>query len=143
MSEMVEIIKELAEKAVKKADTAYRASSLKLSAAALEKMLGIQYRELGEAVYRMCKGGEKAEKEECEEIAALTVRIDSTRRRLAALNKRIDYVLGFVRCPRCKNSVKMKNAYCSACGMRLAAEEEKGVEENENQVDNELLKITD
>ena len=51
--------------------------------------------------------------------------------------------MGLVRCPDCGNTVKMRNAYCSACGKRLAAEEEKGIEENENQIENQMLKITD
>ena len=54
MSEIITAIKEFTETAAKKADTAYRASMLKLSAAALAKMLEIQYRELGLAVYKMC-----------------------------------------------------------------------------------------
>ncbi len=142
MSDIIASIKEFTEAAAKKADTAYRASMLKLSAAALAKMLEIQYRELGSAVYRMCKSEDSAEKEECEEIAALTVQIDGTRKRIASLEKRIEYIMGLVRCPGCGNTVKMRNAYCSACGRRLAAEEEKTVEENENQIEDQMLKIT-
>lgn len=73
----------------------------------------------------------------------MTVQIDGTRKRIAALEKRIEYIMGLVRCPDCGNTVKMRNAYCSACGKRLAAEEEKGIEENENQIENQMLKITD
>ncbi len=142
MSDIIAAIKEFTENTAKKADTVYRASMLKLSAAALAKMLEIQYRELGLAVYKMCKSDENNGKEECEEIAALTVQIDGTRKRIAALEKRIEYVMGLVRCPDCGNTVKMRNAYCSACGRRLAAEEEKRVEENENQIEDQMLKIT-
>lgn len=142
MSEIITAIKEFTETAAKKADTAYRASMLKLSAAALAKMLEIQYRELGLAVYKMCKSEDSAGNEECEEIAAMTVQIDGTRKRIAALEKRIEYIMGLVRCPGCGNTVKMRNAYCSSCGKRLAAEEEKGIEENENQIEDQMLKIT-
>lgn len=133
MSDLITTIKDLTESAAKKLDTAYRASLLKLSATALNKMLAIQYRDLGVAVYKMCKSGEPAGKEETEKIANLTVQIDGTRKRIEVLERRIEYIMELVRCPGCGNIVKMKNAYCSACGRKLAAEEE-DIVENENEM---------
>lgn len=133
MTDIFDTIKDIALNTAKKADTGYKASRLKLSVIALNKMLESQYRELGAAVYKMCKNEEAASREECERIAAMTVQIDGIRKRIAVLERRIEYILGLVRCPDCGNTVKMKNAYCSACGRRLAAEEE-DVFENENQM---------
>ncbi|MCM1055820.1 MAG: hypothetical protein NC394_09910 [Bacteroides sp.] len=133
MTDFFTALKEIAVSAAKKADTGYRASTLKVSVIALNKMLASQYRELGAAVYKMCKSEETAGREASERIAEMTVQIDGTRKRIAVLERRIEYIMGLVRCPDCGNTVKMKNAYCSACGRRLAAEEE-GVYENENQM---------
>ncbi|MBD5113625.1 MAG: hydrogenase maturation nickel metallochaperone HypA [Ruminococcaceae bacterium] len=133
MTDIFDTIKDIALNTAKKADMGYKASMLKLSVAALNKMLESQYRELGTAVYKMCRNEETASKEASEKIAALTVQIDGTRKRIAVLERRIEYILGLVRCPDCGNTVKMKNAYCSACGRKLAAEEE-DVFENENQM---------
>ncbi len=129
MTEIFETIREITEAAIKKADEGYRVSMLKLSSAALKKLLAGQYRELGAAVYLMCKNGN----EDTEEIAAMTVQIDGTRKRIAALERRIDDIMGLMHCPRCGRTLKLKNAYCSHCGRRLAAEVE-GVNENENEM---------
>lgn len=129
MTEILGTIKELTETAIKKADENYRAITLKLSHAALKKLLDGQYKELGKAVYAMCKGDE----EDVEEIAAMTVQIDRTRKRLAVIERRIDDISGVVRCPGCGKSLKMKYAYCAHCGKRLAAEVEE-VHENENEM---------
>ena len=129
MSEITDLVKELTDSAVKKADEIYRVSKLRLSQAAMKKLLESQYRELGTAVYGMCRKGE----EDVEQIAAITVQIDVTRRRIAALDKRIDDIMGMVRCPDCGSSIKMKTVYCSACGKRLAETEEE-IYENENEM---------
>lgn len=129
MTEILGTIKELTETAIKKADENYRAITLRLSHAALKKLLDGQYKELGKAVYAMCKGDE----EDVEEIAAMTVQIDRTRKRLAVIERRIDDISGVVRCPGCGKSLKMKYAYCAHCGKRLAAEVEE-VHENENEM---------
>lgn len=81
----------------------------------------------------MCKSKESASKEESEKIANLTVQIDGTRKRIAVLERRIEYIMGLVRCPNCGNTVKMRNAYCSSCGRRLA-EEEEDIFVNENEM---------
>ena len=133
MSDLITTVKETTEAAAKKVDTAYRASLLKLSVTALNRMLAVQYRDLGIAVYKICKSDKPAGKEESEKIATLTVQIDGTKRRIAVLEKRIEYIMELVRCPNCGNIVKMKNAYCSACGKKLAAEEE-CIFENENEM---------
>lgn len=125
----LEAIKELTEAAMKKADENYRVITLRLSHAALQKLLDKQYVELGRAVYIMCRG----EKEDAEEIAAMTVQIDRTKKRLAALERRIDDITGVVRCPACGKNLKMKYAYCAHCGKKLAAEVEQ-VHENENEM---------
>lgn len=129
MTEILGTIKELTETAIKKADENYRTVTLRLSHAALKKLLDGQYKELGKAVYAMCKGDE----EDVEEIAAMTVQIDRTRKRLAVIERRIDDILGVVRCPGCGKSLKMKYAYCAHCGKKLAAEVEE-VHENENEM---------
>ena len=133
MSDIITTLRDITESASKKIDTTYRASMLKLSVTALNRVLTVQYRDLGVAVYKMCKSKESAGKEESEKIANLTVQIDGTRKKIAELEKRIEYIMELVRCPDCGNTVKMRNAYCSACGRKLA-EEEEGVYENENQV---------
>lgn len=133
MSDIITTVKDITEAAAKKVDTAYRASLLRLSVTALNKILAAQYRDLGIAVYKMCKNGEHTGKEEAERIATLTVQIDGTRNRIAVLERRIEYIMELVRCPDCGNIVKMKNAYCSACGRKLAAEEE-DIFENENEM---------
>lgn len=133
MSDLIATLRDITENASKKIDKAYRASVLKLSVTALQKMLTIQYRDLGAAVYKMCKSKNAPDKEESEKIAHLTVQIDGTRNRIAALEKRIEYIMELVRCPSCGSTVKMKNAYCSACGKKLA-EEEEGIFENENEM---------
>lgn len=132
MTDLLDTIRDFAVSAAKKADKSYKASSLRLSVAALRKMLARQYRELGAAVYKICKE-ETAGKEAGEEIAAMTVQIDGTRKRIAALERRIEDIMELIRCPDCGNTVKIKNAYCSACGRKLTAEEE-DVFENENQM---------
>lgn len=129
MTEFFGAIKEITEAAFKKADENYRVSMLRLSHAALKKLLAGQYRELGAAVYSMCKGGG----EDSEEIASMTVQIDGTRKRIAAVERRIDDILGVMKCPACGKSLKMKYAYCAHCGRKLAAEVE-GVLENENEM---------
>lgn len=129
MSELMDMMRDVADTTAKKLDDMYRVAKLRLSRAALKKLLDSQYRELGTAVYGMCRRGE----EDAEQIAALTVQIDGTRKRIAALDRRIDDVMGMVRCPDCGSSVKMKTVYCSACGKRLAAVEEE-VYENENEM---------
>lgn len=128
MTEIFETVKELTAAAVKKADKTCRATRLKLSQAALERLLKEQYIELGKTVYNMCKGGD----EDSQEIVSLTVQIDGTRKRIAALNRRIAHVMELVKCPECGNVLKIKNAYCPCCGKRLAAEEEV-ITENENE----------
>lgn len=129
MTELLGAIKELTESAARKADENYRVAMLKISIATLKKLLAGQYRELGAAVYGMCKNGEGDSKE----IAAMTVQIDGTKKRIAAAERRIDDILGLIKCPRCGNTVKMKYAYCSRCGKKLASEVE-GVFENENEM---------
>ena len=129
MSELMDIVREAADAAAKRLDDMYRVSVLRIQRTALKKLLDSQYRELGTAVYGMCRKGE----EDAEQITAMTVQIDGTRRRIAALDRRMDDVLGMVRCPDCGSSVKMKTVYCSACGKRLAAPEEE-IYENENEM---------
>lgn len=129
MTEILGTIRELSETAIKKADENYKAITLRLSHAALKKLLEGQYKELGKAVYAMCKGGE----EDAEDIASMTVQIDRMRKRLAAVERRIDDISGVVKCPSCGKSLKMKYAYCAHCGKRLAAEVEE-VHENENEM---------
>ncbi len=128
-AKIFDTIRELTEAAIKKADENYRVVTLRLSHAALEKLLERQYVELGKAVYVMCKG----EKEDAEEIAAMTVQIDRTKKRLSLLERRIDDITGVVRCPACGKSLKMKYAYCAHCGKKLAADVEQ-VHENENEM---------
>ena len=129
MSELLDIVRDAADAAAKRLDDVYRVSKLRVQRIALKKLLDSQYRELGTAVYGMCRKGE----EDAEQITAMTVQIDGTRRRISALDKRIDDVLGMVRCPDCGTSVKMKTVYCPACGKRLAATEEE-IYENENEM---------
>ena len=129
MSELLEMVREAADNAAKRLDDMYRVSVLRIQRGALKKLLDSQYRELGTAVYGMCRRNE----EDAEQISIMTVQIDGTRRRIAALDKRIDDVLGMVRCPDCGSSVKMKTMYCPVCGKRLAATEEE-IYENENEM---------
>ena len=129
MNELLDMVREAADSTAKKLDDVYRAAKLRLSRAALKKLLDSQYRELGTAVYGMCRKGE----EDAQQIAAMTVQIDGTRRRIAALDKRIDDIMGMVRCPDCGSIVKMKTVYCSDCGKRLAETEEE-IYENENEM---------
>ena len=129
MSELLDMVRDAADTAAKRLDEMYKVSVLRIERAALKKLLDSQYRELGTAVYGMCRKGE----EDAEQIATMTVQIDGTRRRIAAIDKRIDDVLGMVRCPDCGSTVKMKTVYCSACGKRLAATEEE-IYENENEM---------
>lgn len=133
MADFFEAIRETTVSAVRKADESYRAATLRISVVTLQKVLAEQYRELGTFIYKICKSEDVAKKEASEQIALMTLRIDDTRKRIAVLNRRIDDLLGLVHCPDCGNTVKMKNAYCSACGRKLAAEEE-DVFENENQM---------
>lgn len=129
MSELMDIVRDVADTTAKKLDDMYRVSVLRIQRTALKKLLDSQYRELGTAVYGMCRKGE----EDADQIAAMTVQIDGTRRRIAVLDSRIDDVMGMVRCPDCGSSVKMKTVYCSVCGKRLAATEEE-IYENENEM---------
>ena len=129
MSELLDIVRDAADTTAKKLDDMYRVSVLRIQRTALKKLLDSQYRELGTAVYGMCRKGE----EDAQQIESMAVQIDGTRRRIAALDKRIDDVMGMVRCPDCGSSVKMKTVYCSVCGKRLAATEEE-IYENENEM---------
>ena len=130
MNEILEMVREAADNAAKRLDDMYKVSVLRIQRGALKKLLDSQYRELGIAVYGMCRRDE----EDAEQINTMTVQIDGTRKRIAALDKRIDDVLGMVRCPDCGSSVKIKTLYCSACGKRLAAADEEEVFENENEM---------
>lgn len=136
MYELLDTVKEIAENAAAKADTAYRAALLKLSVMTLNQILSEHYRDLGAAIYKMCGTSctEQKKKELSDEIAALTVQIYVSRKRIARLQRRIDEVMGLIRCPDCGNAVRIKNAYCSVCGRRLTAAEEEKVEENENEM---------
>lgn len=129
MSELMDMVRDAADAAAKRLDDAYRVAKLRVQRAALKKLLDSQYRELGTAVYGMCRRGE----EDPQQIDSMAVQIDGTRRRIAALDRRIDDIMGMVRCPDCGSSVKMKTVYCSACGKRLAATEEE-IYENENEM---------
>ena len=129
MSELLDTVKEMTDSASKKLDDIYRVSKLRLSRAALKKLLGDQYRELGTAVYGMYRRGE----EDADTIAIMASHIDYVRSRIAAIDKHIDDIMGMVKCPECGSSVKMKTAYCSVCGKRLAATEEE-IYENENEM---------
>ena len=129
MSEILDMVRDVTDTAAKKLDDMYHVSVLRIQRTALKKLLDSQYRELGAAVYGMCRRGE----EDADQIAAMTVQIDGTRKRIAILDRRIDDVMGMVRCPDCGSSVKMKTVYCSACGKRLAATEEE-IYENENEM---------
>ncbi|MDE6578991.1 MAG: hypothetical protein K2K41_00455, partial [Ruminiclostridium sp.] len=97
MNEILETVKEITAAAVKKADQTCRVTRLKLSKAALDRLLKDQYIELGKTVYDMCKSGE----EDSQEIVAMTVQIDGTRRRLNTLDRRIDQISELVKCPGC------------------------------------------
>lgn len=129
MSELLDIVRDTADSAAKRLDDIYRVSKLRLSRAALKKLLNDQYRELGTAVYGMYRKGE----EDTDIISIMTSHIDFLRSRIAAIDKRIDDILGMVQCPECGSSVKMKTSYCPACGKRLAATEEE-IYENENEM---------
>ena len=129
MSELMDIVRDAADAAAKRLDDMYRISVLRIERGALKKLLDSQYRELGTAVYGMCRRNE----EDGEQIATMAVQIDGTRRRIAALDKRIDDIMGMVRCPDCGSTVKMKTMYCSVCGKRLASTEEE-IYENENEM---------
>lgn len=136
MYELFDAVKEIAENAAEKADTVYRAALLKLSVITLNRILSEHYRDLGAAIYKMCGTActEQKKKELSEEIAAITVQIYVSRKRIAGFQKRIDEIMGLIRCPDCGSAVRIKNAYCSACGRRLTAAEEEKVEENENEM---------
>ena len=129
MSEILDMVRDAADTAAKRLDDMYKVSVLRIQRTALKKLLDSQYRELGVVAYGMCRKGE----EDAEQITKMTVQIDGTRRRIAVLDKRIDDVLGMVRCPDCGSSVKIKTAYCSVCGKKLAATEEE-IYENENEM---------
>lgn len=129
MNEILETVKEITAAAVKKADQTCKVTRLKLSKAALGRLLKEQYIELGKTVYDMCKSGE----EDSQEVAAMTVQIDGTRRRLKALDRRIAHISELVQCPGCGAVLKIKNTYCPHCGKRLAEEEEL-ITENENEM---------
>ena len=129
MSELLDIVRDTADAAAKRLDVVYRVSKLRLSRAALKKLLGDQYRELGAAVYGMYRKGE----EEPDVIDIIASHIDFVRSRISAIDKRIDDIMGMVQCQECGSSVKMKTVYCSACGKRLAATEEE-IYENENEM---------
>ena len=129
MSDFFETVKDITSVAIKKADTTCKAARLMLSKSALSRLLAGQYIELGKTVYNMCKSGN----EDSQEIVSIVLKIDGTRIRIAALDRRIDDVLGLVKCPKCGAVLKMKNAYCSVCGKKLAAEQE-DIEENENEM---------
>lgn len=129
MNEIFETVKEITAAAVKKADQTCRITKLRLSKAALDKLLKAQYIELGKAVYDMCKSGE----EDSREVVAMTVQIDGTRRRISALDRRIAHISELVTCPQCGTVMKIQNAYCPHCGERLAEEEEL-ITENENEM---------
>ncbi len=129
MNEILEAVKEITAAAVKKADKACRVTRLKLSKAALDRLLNAQYIELGKTVYDMCKSGV----EDSQEIVSMTVQIDGTRRRLKALEKRIAHISELVTCPGCGTVLKIKNTYCPHCG-KMLAEEEEVITENENEM---------
>ena len=129
MNEIFETVKEITAAALKKADQTCRVTKLRLSKAALDKLLKAQYIELGKAVYDMCKSGE----EDSQAVAAMTVQIDGTRRRISALDRRIAQISELVKCPECGKVMKIQNTYCPHCGERLAEEEEL-ITENENEM---------
>ncbi len=127
--EMSAAAKAITARAVKKANQNSRYMKLQISKAALRKLLEVQYREMGMLVYEMCRRDINA----AEDIASLAVQIDFTKKRIAAIDRRMQEVMELIRCPRCGSVVKIKNAFCSHCGCKLAAEEEQ-MEENENEM---------
>lgn len=127
--ETAEAAKEITLYALKKANQHHRFLRLQFSKAALRRLLSVQYREMGMLVYEMCRRDISA----AEEIANMTAQIGATKRRIAAIDRRIQEVMELIRCPQCGSVVKIKNAFCSNCGYKLAAEEEQMVE-NENEM---------
>ena len=116
MSDFFETVKDITSAAMKKADTTCRAARLKLSKSALNKLLAEQYIELGKTVYNMCKSGD----EDSQEIVSITVQIDRTRRRIAALDRRIDDILGLVKCPKCGAQIGITFSLQSHIGQQRA-----------------------
>ncbi len=127
--EMSAAAKTITAHAVKKANQSSRCIKLQISKAALRKLLEVQYREMGMLVYEMCRRDINA----AEDIASLAAQIDFTKKRISAIDRRMQEVMELIRCPRCGSVVKIKNAFCSHCGCKLAAEEEQ-MEENENEM---------
>lgn len=129
MSEIIENVKEFTSAVIKKADVAYRVAKLKINRATLNRLLAEQYIELGKKTYIMTKN----KINDSDELVSMTVQIDGTKKRIAVLDRRIESILELVRCPNCNAVVKIKNPYCSHCGMRLMTEQE-SIEENENEM---------
>lgn len=124
-----EVAKEIVDYTVKKANQGSKYFRLQISLTALKKLLSVQYRELGMLVYEMHGRSLSAE----DETASIIAQITYTKRKIIAVEHRIQEVLELIRCPRCGSVVKIKNAFCSHCGCKLAAEEEQ-MEENENEM---------
>lgn len=112
--------------AADKADVAYRAAKLRVNEGRLYRRLNRQYRELGIAVYRLCR----LDRGDAEEIAAMTVQIDVTIRRLKTVERRINDLLGLISCPVCGSLNRIKQPRCSNCGTPLAVTDSLA-EENE------------
>lgn len=129
MSEIIENVKEFTSSVIKKADVTYKVAKLRFTKATLNRLLAEQYIELGKKVYVMSKNKTR----DSDEIVSMTVQIDGTKKRIAALDRRIENILELVRCPNCNAVLKIKNAYCSHCGIRLLTEQE-SIEENENEM---------
>lgn len=121
--------KDIADYAIKKANQGSKLFRLQISLTALKKLLSVQYRELGMLVYEMRGKGLDAQDEE----GSIIAQISYTKRKISAVEHRIQDVLELIRCPKCGNVVKIKNTFCSHCGYKLAAEEEQ-MEENENEM---------
>lgn len=133
MNEFFSVIKNIADGVYHQAEKSMRVGHLKVNCIHLRKMLGEQYRVLGAAAYEASSSGKDVSPEKYEEIAGLALQIRRTRRRIKALEKRLNEMQGLVRCPNCGSLVKMKRARCNVCGKKLAAEEE-AVYFNENEM---------
>ena len=108
-------LKSAAEVAAKKTEQTVEISKLKFEIAKVKAETDKKYMELGELVYKACKGDSKAQ----ENTTAIIKEIDELFRKVKALLKELDETENAVTCKECGKRNGKDAKFCSQCGEKL------------------------
>ena len=108
-------LKSAAEVAAKKTEQTVEISKLKFEIAKVKAETDKKYMELGELVYKACKGDSKAQ----ENTTAIIKETDELFRKVKALLRELDETENAVTCKECGKRNGKDSKFCSQCGEKL------------------------